>query len=62
MERLFSLRNCQMKGRRKHNTRVNGFATNLRITGNSGRFPMVHPIPHSPKIMRMNERQQHKKL
>ncbi len=52
-EQLSSLRYCQMRGGRKHDARVTGFATDLRITGDNEQLSPVRSIPHSPWTMMM---------
>ncbi len=55
-EQLPSLRYCQMRGRRKHDARVTGFATDLRITEDSEQLPPVRSIPYNPWTMMRTEK------
>ena len=62
-EQLFSLRYCQMRGGRKHDARVTGFAVDLRITGDSEQLSPVRSAPHSlwTMMMRMEKRQENRR-
>lgn len=57
-EQLSSLRYCQTRGGRKHDARVTGFATDLRITGDGEQLSPVRSVPHSPQMMMRTEQKQ----
>ena len=57
-EQLSSLRYCQTRGGRKHNARVTGFATDLRITGDGEQLSPVRSVPYSPQMMMRTEQKQ----